>query len=140
MLLSFRYELEGLRLQQHFISILCSDVQQRNVSQELTKQWEKLRNRNENAGPLRKQLAADTLAKVASLPCCHLRPPITLAMHVLSMLFLLSVLHAATCIRSAAILSSPHNWRLMPIRALGRLPCSLKLDVCVSTQSITRGT
>ncbi|KAK9864425.1 hypothetical protein WJX84_008225 [Apatococcus fuscideae] len=32
--------------------------------QELTKQWEKLRNTNENAGPLRKQLAADTLAKV----------------------------------------------------------------------------
>ncbi|KAK9844997.1 hypothetical protein WJX74_009447 [Apatococcus lobatus] len=32
--------------------------------QALTKQWEKLRNRNENAGPLRKQLATDTLAKV----------------------------------------------------------------------------
>ena len=34
--------------------------------QELTKQWEKLRNRNENAGPLRKQLAGETLAKVHS--------------------------------------------------------------------------
>ena len=39
--------------------------------QELTKQWEKLRNRNENAGTLRKQLAADTLGKVHP-SCIHL--------------------------------------------------------------------